>query len=94
MSTPTVNNSIPAPAAGVLSRYRMIADRPGLKLRAGETVLCADYDHPSERFLAVARCEADGYGPAVLLLRSDVEFLEATTEVLGPMSWGKPGVRG
>ena len=94
--------SIPAPhaprpgssaAAGRLSRYRMRADRPGLKLHAGETVLCADYGHCCEPFLAVVRCASDGYGPGVLLARGDVEFLGSTGEELGPMSWGKPGVR-
>lgn len=83
----------PSSSTGRLSRYRLIVDRPGLKLRAGETVLCADYGDPSEQFLAVVRCESDSYGPAVLLLRSDVMLIEETTETLGPMSWGKPGVR-
>lgn len=91
----------PAPAAGScaeksparLRRYRMLADRPGLKLRAGELVLCIDYEYAPHQALVPVRCEADDYAPGALLARADVEFLEQSHEVFGPMSWGKPGAR-
>lgn len=76
-----------------LRRYRMLANRPGLKLNAGELVLCVDYEHAPHQTVVAVRCEADGYAPGALLARTEVEFLEQATEVFGAMSWGKPGSR-
>ena len=76
-----------------LRRYRMLADRPGLKLPAGEMVLCIDYEHAPHQSVVPVRCEADDYAPGALLARTDVEFLEHSNEVLGAMSWGKHGRR-
>lgn len=95
MGTPAPPDPHPGPSAatGRLSRCRMRADRPGPRLRAGETVRCADCGHSSGPCLAAVRCESDGYGPGVLLSHGEVEFLESTGDELGPMSWGKPGAR-
>ncbi|MFI7582994.1 hypothetical protein ACH9DO_04285 [Kocuria sp. M1N1S27] len=76
-----------------LRRYRMLADRPGLKLHAGELVLCIDYEYAPHQALVPVRCEADDYAPGALLARADVEFLGQSDEVFGAMSWGKPGAR-
>lgn len=76
-----------------LRRYRMLADRPGLKLRVGELVLCIDYEYAPHQALVPVRCEADDYAPGALLARADVEFLERSDEEFGAMSWGKPGRR-
>jgi hypothetical protein len=97
----TFTQADPVPATGScaketparLRRYRMLADRPGLKLHAGELVLCIDYEYAPHQAVVVVRCEADDYAPGALLARADVEFLEHSTEVFGAMSWGKPGVR-
>jgi hypothetical protein len=97
----TFTQTDPAPATGPCSaqtpvrlrRYRMLADRPGLKLRAGELVLCIDYEYAPHQALVPVRCEADDYAPDALLARADVEFLEHSHEVFGAMSWGKPGGR-
>ena len=61
--------------------------------RAGELVLCIDDEYAPHRALVPVRCEADVYAPGALLARADVEFLEQSNEVFGPMSWGKPGAR-
>ncbi|MEX5257999.1 hypothetical protein [Kocuria arenosa] len=76
-----------------LRRYRMLADRPGLKLNAGELVLCVDYEPAPHQAVVLVRCEVDGYSPGALLARSEVEFLEQTGEAFGAMSWGHPGSR-
>ncbi|MHC5560681.1 hypothetical protein [Kocuria sp. U4B] len=76
-----------------LSRYRMRTDRPGLNLRAGETVLCTPYEPAELNMLVLVRCETDGHSPGALLSVSEVEYLEPTPELLGPCAWGKPGVR-
>ena len=76
-----------------LRRYRMLADRPGLKLHAGELVLCIYYEYAPHQAVVPVRCEADDYAPGALLARADVEFLELSDEVFGAMSWGKPGGR-
>ena len=76
-----------------LSRYRMRADRPGLRLRAGETVLCAPYAPTESHMLVLVRCETDGHNPGVLLSVAEVEYLGPTEEILGPCAWGRPGVR-
>jgi hypothetical protein len=97
----TFTQADPVPATGSCSaetparlrRYRMLADRPGLKLRAGELVLCIDYEHAPHQALVPVRCESDDYAPGALLARADVEFLEQSDEVFGAMSWGKPGGR-
>ncbi|MEX5298425.1 hypothetical protein RCG67_06560 [Kocuria sp. CPCC 205292] len=96
----TVSSPIPAPVPGRpastpprVSRYRMQVDRPGLDLRAGETVLCAPYEPAELNMVVVVRCEADGHSPGALLPLGEVEHLGPTDEHLGPCSWGKPGVR-
>lgn len=89
--TSTESSSDEAPSR--LGRYRMVLDRPGLKLRAGELVLCAEYEYAPHQAVMPVRCEADGYAPGALLAREEVEFLERTTEVLSLVSWGKPGAR-
>lgn len=76
-----------------LRRYRMLGNRPGLKLTVGELVLCVDYEFAPHQTVVPVRCEVDGYAPGALLARAEVEFVEHTDEVFGAMSWGKPGVR-
>jgi len=71
----------------------MRSDRPGLNLRAGETVLCAPYEPAELNMLVLVRCEADGHSPGALLSVGEVEYLEPTGETLGPCAWGRPGVR-
>ncbi|MFF0989126.1 hypothetical protein [Kocuria nitroreducens] len=97
----TVALTSPSPTGGScadetparLRRYRMLVDRPGLKLRAGELVLCADYEPAPHQAVVPVRCESDGYAPGALLSRAEVEFLERTDEVFGAMSWGRHGAR-
>jgi len=99
LNTLTQTDFVPATGACAqetparLRRYRMLADRPDLKLRAGELVLCIDYEHAPHQAVVPVRCEADDYAPGALLARAGVEFLEHTPEVFGAMSWGKPGGR-
>ncbi|GAB2603685.1 hypothetical protein GCM10009696_06500 [Kocuria himachalensis] len=99
LSTFTQTDPVPATTScsaqppARLRRYRILADRPGLKLRAGELVLCIDYEYAPHQALVPVRCEADDYAPGALLARADVEFLEHSDEVFGAMSWGKPGGR-
>ena len=76
-----------------LSRYRMRGDRHGLKLRAGEVVLCTPYEPAALNMIVVVRCESDGHSPGALLSTSEVEYLGTTSEPLGPCSWGTPGPR-
>ncbi len=83
----------PDAAPPLVSRYRMRVDRPGLDLRAGETVLCAPYEPAELDMVVVVRCEADGHSPGALLPLGELEHLGATDEHLGPCSWGRPGVR-
>lgn len=94
MTAPTLLPDRPEPAHTRLSRYRMRADRHGLRLRAGEIVLCVPYESSDPDVLVLVRCEADGHGPGALLSAREVEHLGPTEEALGPFSWGKPGVRG
>ncbi|MFF0903200.1 UNVERIFIED_CONTAM: hypothetical protein RF653_05945 [Kocuria sp. CPCC 205316] len=97
----TFTQTSPGPLAGScidetparLRRYRMLVNRPGLKLTAGELVLCTDYEYAPHQAVVPVRCEADGYAPGALLARTEVEFVEQTEEMLGPMSWGRPGTR-
>ncbi|MEX5271141.1 hypothetical protein [Kocuria sabuli] len=76
-----------------LSRYRLRSDRPGLSLRAGEVILGAPYESADSALVVVVRCETDGHNPGVVLSREELEDLGPTAQLLGPCSWGKPGVR-
>lgn len=99
LSNLTQTDPVPAPGSCAaqpparLRRYRMLADRPGLKLHAGELVLCIDYEYAPHQAVVPVRCEADDYAPGALLARADLEFLEHSHELFGAMSWGKPGGR-
>ncbi len=84
----------PAAPATPLSRYRVRADRPGLSLRAGETVLCAVYEPASLGMVVLVRCESDGHAPGALLPVRELELLERTGTLAGPVAWSAPGVRG
>ncbi|MEX5270229.1 hypothetical protein [Kocuria sabuli] len=76
-----------------LSRYRLRTDRPGLSLRAGEVILGAPYESDDSAMVVLVRCETDGHNPGVVLSREELEDLGPTAQLLGPCSWGKPGVR-
>lgn len=96
----TAHSLTPAPlsttseaAAPRVFRYRMLGDRPGLDLRAGETVLGIPYEPAHLDMVVVVRCEADGHSPGALLSAGEVEDLGPTGEHIGPFSWGRPGVR-
>lgn len=91
--TPAPPSTTSAAAAPRVSRYRMQVDRPGLHLRAGETVLGIPYEPADLGMVVVVRCETDGHSPGALLPAGEVEDLGPTGEHLGPCSWGKPGVR-
>ncbi|MEX5258033.1 UNVERIFIED_CONTAM: hypothetical protein RF653_08835 [Kocuria sp. CPCC 205316] len=82
-----------ARATARLSRYRMHTDRPGLRLRAGEVILGTPYASTEATMVVPVRCETDGHNPGALLSTDELEDLGPTDELLGPCSWGKPGVR-
>jgi hypothetical protein len=84
----------PTAPATPLSRYRVRSDRPGLNLRAGEIVLCAVYEPASLGMVVLVRCEADGHAPGALLPARELELIEHTGAVAGPVVWSAPGVRG
>lgn len=90
----SAHQPIPAITATRLSRYRMRHDRAGLNLHGGELLLCAPYEPAYLGMIALVRCEADNHAPGALLSIHEVDFVEETAEVFGPLSWGKPGVRG
>lgn len=85
----------PSSASGKarLSRYRMHADRPGLRLRAGEVILGIPYALAGATMVMPVRCESDGHNPGSLLSPEELEDLGPTDQLLGPCSWGKAGVR-
>ncbi|MFC4904998.1 hypothetical protein [Kocuria oceani] len=85
----------PTPAVDVsgLSRCRVLADRPGLGLRAGELVLCAPYEPAELGMVVLVRCEADGHSPGALLSAGEVEVLEPALELVAPRTWHRPGHR-
>ena len=76
-----------------LCRYRMRVDRPGLHLRAGETVLCAPYEPAELGMVVLGRCEADGHTPGALITAGEVEYLEPVLEPVVLGGWDKPGTR-
>lgn len=76
-----------------LCRYRMRVDRPGLHLRAGETVLCAPYEPAELGMVVLVRCEADGHTPGALITAGEVEYLEPVLEPVVLGGWDKPGTR-
>ena len=76
-----------------LCRYRVLVDRPGLDLRAGETVLCAPYDPVELGMVVLVRCEADGHTPGALITANEVEYLESALEPVVLGGWDKPGTR-
>lgn len=85
---------VPAIPAGRLSRYRVRADRPGLELEAGETVLCTPYEPAALGMVVLVRCESDDYAPGALVPVWALEFLEHTDEHADPAEWSKLGRRG
>lgn len=76
-----------------LPRYRMLVDRPGLHLRAGETVLCAPYEPAELGMVVIVRCEADGHTPGALVSTGVVDYLEPALEPVVLGEWDKPGTR-
>lgn len=83
----------PAVPATPLARYRLRCDRPGLALRAGETVLAAVYEPAALGLVVLVRCEADGHAPGALLPARDLELLEHTDHPARPGAWSVPGLR-
>lgn len=83
----------PSAPTTALSRYRVLADRPGLDLRSGETVLCAVYEPAALGMVVLVRCESDGHAPGALLSVRELELLEHTGMLAGPVAWSVPGVR-
>lgn len=84
---------VAARATPRLSRYRMHTDRPGLRLRAGEVILGTPYEPADSTMVVLVRCETDGHNPGALLSTDELEDLGPTDQLLGPCSWGNPGVR-
>lgn len=84
---------VPAIPAGRLSRYRVRADRPGLELEAGETVLCTPYEPTALGMVVLVRCESDDYAPGALVPVWALEFLEHTDEHADPAEWSALGRR-
>lgn len=76
-----------------LSRCRMRVDRPGLNLRAGETVLCAPYAPAELGMVVLVRCEVDGHTPGALISAGAVDYLEPALEPVVLGGWDKPGAR-
>ncbi|MEX5258000.1 hypothetical protein [Kocuria arenosa] len=89
----TAPQILPAAPATPLSRYRVRADRPGLNLRAGEIVLCAAYEPVALGMVVLVRCESDGHAPGALLSVRELELIEHTEALAGPVAWSVPGVR-
>lgn len=85
---------LPTVPSTTLSRYRLLADRPGLNLRAGEVVLCAVYEPAALGMVVLVRCESDGHAPGALLPVRELELIEHTGTPAGPVVWSVPGVRG
>ncbi|ALU40124.1 hypothetical protein AS188_10635 [Kocuria flava] len=83
----------PAVPSTPLARYRLRCDRPGLALRAGETVLAAVYEPAALGLVVLVRCEADGHAPGALLPARDLELLEHTDHPARPGAWSVPGLR-
>lgn len=85
----------PTPSVDVsaLFRGRMRTDRPGLNLRAGETVLCAPYEPSDLGMVVLVRYEADGHTPGALISADDVEYLEPAAALVALEGWDKPGTR-
>ncbi|MEX5303144.1 hypothetical protein [Kocuria sabuli] len=88
-----VVDATPAVDVSRLSRCRMRADRPGLDLRSGETVLCAPYEPSELGMVVLVRCEADGHSPGALLAAAEVEYLGPALGLAAPQVWHKPGRR-
>ncbi|WP_426120706.1 hypothetical protein [Kocuria sp. LHG3120] len=76
-----------------LCRYRMRVDRPGLNLRAGETVLCAPYAPAQLGMVVLVHCETDGHAPGALISTGDLDYLEPAPEPVVLGGWDKPGTR-
>lgn len=89
-TSPRITPSVPA---GQLSRYRVRTDRPGLELRAGETVLCVVYEPAALGMVVLVRCESDGYAPGALMAVRELELLEPTVLLAEPAEWSVPGTR-
>lgn len=76
-----------------VSRYRMHADRPGLRLRAGEVILGIPYALVGTTMVMPVRCESDDHNPGPLLSTEELEDLGPTDQILSPRSWDRSGVR-
>jgi hypothetical protein len=76
-----------------LFRCRMRVDRPGLHLRAGETVLCSPYEPVELGMVVLVRCEVDGHTPGALISADEVDYLEPALEPMVLGRWDKPGTR-
>lgn len=88
-----VFNATPSVEISCLSRYRMRTDRAGLKLRAGETVLCAAYEPADLGMVVLVRCESDGHSPGALISAEDVDYIGPCLAPMAPSAWHEPGQR-
>ena len=88
-----VFNPMPWVDVSQVCRYRMRVDRPGLDLRAGETVLCAPYEPSELGMVVLVRCEADGHTPGALISADEVDYLEPVLEPMVLGGWDKAGTR-
>jgi hypothetical protein len=51
------------------------------------------YEPADSALVVLVRCETDGHHSGVVLSSEELEDLGPTALLLGPCSWGKPGVR-
>lgn len=88
-----VFNATPSVEISCLSRYRMRTDRAGLKLRAGEIVLCAAYEPADLGMVVLVRCESDGHSPGALISAEDVNYIGPHLAPMALAAWHTPGQR-
>jgi hypothetical protein len=76
-----------------LIRFRVRADHHGLRLRAGESVLCVPYEPEELGMVVLVRCEGDGHAPGALLSVRELDYVEEAGRYAGEADWDEPGTR-
>ncbi|MFI7483649.1 hypothetical protein ACH9EU_14700 [Kocuria sp. M1R5S2] len=89
---PTVEDP-PWRAGARLIRFRVRADHHGLRLRAGESVLCVPYEPAELGMVVLVRCESDGHAPGALLSVRELDYVGEAGRHAGDVDWDEPGTR-
>lgn len=84
----------PAVPGTRLIRFRTAVDHDGLRLRAGETVLCVPYEPAELGMVVLVRCESDGHAPGALLSVRGLVYVEEAGQYSDEGAWDDPGRRG